>query len=747
MFKKTYLLIFASLFLTAKITIATSHDLNVQLLDIEKGLSHNTVYDLAQDHFGYMWIATQNGLNRYDGYTMTLIAENQQNELSKGFKGKCITAVFIDSRNNLWVGTRMGHINVKNSGQFNFSPLVDSALQKLLFSHEISRFYEDSEGNIWIATVGQGVLKYEFRTGNYSHYTNKKSNLSSNEAFDIIEINEQILVACGGGNLNLFSKKSELFVQTHEMRANSPNLSGYRKRLINANGYLWLGTEGTGLYRINKENFEFINYNLQPEKYGFYANVIRDILPVNDSTLLIASDGDGLYYLNTNTNEIRHIEKNDFGNRLLNSSSLTKIVFDKQQNIWIGSYNGGVNIIKNSAKVFQISSLIEDLNNLSEKSILSVAEFDDNKLLLGTDGAGLCLYDKNSGIIERIAECQNEKKHPPVIKDILQVADNEYLLACFSEGIYLYNAKTFCFEQLHSGINAWSINKGPKGNYWFGTLGNGIVKLDESYNWINQNIFPSAISVNIMDLAFDQSQNLLVGTGNEGLFKYNFKTKSLTNLSNKHATIGNEIRAISLLKNGHLLIGTEGSGVSIILNNDSVYSIDQEKGLLSNNAIGFYPHEKNSVWISSFRGVSKLTLSDYSIKNYSLNGVENSNQFNHNAILVNSSKLYMGGIYGLTIMNLKADLQPLDTFKTFISNINIQGLAYQSLYNITNATETTEEIQLSYNQNSFEFSFASAGLLESANRIYTYQLKGFNKRARQTAPGQNQVYYTNINPG
>ncbi|MFY0672033.1 MAG: hypothetical protein JXQ87_01430 [Bacteroidia bacterium] len=736
-----FLLISFLLFFGAK---AMAQDYNVELFDIKKGLSHNTVYDIVQDHFGYMWIGTQNGLNRYDGYNTTLIAEKQQNELSKEFKGKCITAVFLDSKNNLWAGARMGFVNIKYASNNSFKNLTSEYFNQKTQGHEISRFYEDSKGNVWIATVGSGLFKVEYKTDSIHHFSRENSNLSSNDVFDILESNNKIIVACGGGNLNLLQNGS--FVQTHEMRGNSPNLSGYRKRLVEANGYIWLGTQGTGLYRINPKSLEFLNFNLFEDLYDFKANVVKDIISLNDSTLYIATDGNGVYKLNSITSKFSKIEQDDFGNILFNSLAFNCFAKDFQNNLWIGSYNGGVNILKNTPKVFHLKS--PKTTKTVSTSILSIAPHDNEHLLLGTDGEGLMLYNTNNGDFNAVKTCENNIAAPTVVKSILKLDNGNYLIGCFSEGLFHYDRESYCFSKISSLLNIWSIKKGPKGHYWLGCLGSGIIELDENFIEVENSLNPISNSGNVMDFEFDNRGNLWLGTGNEGLYMYDFSNNRLSSVNDSYNEIGKEIRSLKSLNQEYTIVGTEGNGILLFKGTELIDYWDLEKGLLTNDAVGFTQLIEEKLWISSFKGISSLNLQTKEVKNFSLNGIESGNQLNQNAIyLSNDNTLYLGGIYGLTRMSIKDLYANNFSSKSYISELNVQGLSVQQALRTREPTEELSSIELSHNQNSIHLTFFAPNLLQSENRIINYQLIGADEKVRTTNPGENEVEYTNISPG
>lgn len=133
-------------------------------LTIQDGLSHNTIHCLLQDQYGYIWIGTQNGLNKYDGYNFEVYRSNEESEPSYEFVGKIISALYEDRAGNLWVGTRKHGINLRRNLQDTFSNLQSDSAFAAIERHEIANFFEDKAGNIWVSSIGGGLLKYNLNT-------------------------------------------------------------------------------------------------------------------------------------------------------------------------------------------------------------------------------------------------------------------------------------------------------------------------------------------------------------------------------------------------------------------------------------------------------------------------------------------------------------------------------------------------------------------------------------------------------
>ena len=273
-------------------------------LTIKEGLSHNTVHCMAQDSDGYIWIGTQNGLNKYNGYEFEVFRSGEQ--LNSNFRGKTITAIFNDSSGNLWVGTANGYINFRKNGTEVFENW-DSQFPEIKLS-QITAFYEDAKKNIWIATRFSGVLSFSPSANNLVTFSKEKGNFPDQvEVFDIAEDSKgKIWLASVGIGVHFLNDKGT-FVPSHDPQQNRGVMEGYRKKLFVDGDFIWIATEGTGLFKMNTETYDIIRYSPDNQQFKVSTNNIRGIVKTNDGYLFAPSDGGGLNAINLNTVSYTHL--------------------------------------------------------------------------------------------------------------------------------------------------------------------------------------------------------------------------------------------------------------------------------------------------------------------------------------------------------------------------------------------------------------------------------------------------------
>jgi ligand-binding sensor domain-containing protein len=202
-------------------------------LTINEGLSHNTVFCLLQDEYGYIWMGTQNGLNKYDGYSFKIYRSGSEAPYNEGFKGKIITALFEDSGGNLWVGTRKNGVNFKSNLSDRFKNLSSEEAFNLVAGYEITSFYEDKSGKIWISSIGGGLLRYDPKSKTSRHFTQENSGLPNNITFDVAEDKfGNIWIGTSGLGISYLPRGGDRFLFINSDTSGNPNLDGYRKMFL-----------------------------------------------------------------------------------------------------------------------------------------------------------------------------------------------------------------------------------------------------------------------------------------------------------------------------------------------------------------------------------------------------------------------------------------------------------------------------------------------------------------------------------
>ena len=746
-------------------------------LTIEDRLSHNSVYCLIQDRNGYIWVGTQDGLNKYDGYSFEVYRTNKAAKRHKGFIGKTIGSLLEDRAGNIWVGTRKHGINFLPAHKDRFINLSNDPAFEAIANFAISAIYEDRGGNIWVGTLGSGLLCFSPDSRSSRLYTIQNSGLSSDQVFDIIEDKlGNIWVAASGIGLNLLEKNGQ-FSQTPGLIHSQDNMAGYRKTLLLDGNDLWLGTEGSGLYKIDIERKDYVQFAHEKGSRKLSSNAIRDLSLTKDGLLLIATDGGGFNVYDKSTDSLYAYTSHPREVNSLNSNALQCILEDRAGNIWLGSFNGGINLYKTDKTWFEfLLPEFPQQDEIKRRSVLSLTEGKEGEVWVGTDGGGLFLLNPKDSRFRRLLLKNNpqlEKKlQELVVKTIFEDRKGILWIGTFNEGLMRYDPQNrsarwyrhdYWNPKSLGGNNVWSIAEGKDGRLWIGTIGGGLSiydpKSDDFQVFMpDENQKGSIADNHIMMVFIDKKEQIWIGTGDHGLDRWNEEKQQFDHFvfdpEDSLSISDDEIRTIFQDSRGELWVGTEGGGLNRWLGNGQFERLSKQSGLIGDNVMGISEDLEGNLWISAFEGISLFNPVNGSIRNFDFRGGDKSNQFNQLASLCTSEgRLYFGGIRGINtilpeqVRELETDREIIFTdFKIFNQSVDVGELPDGRLI-LDRSIEQVEEILLDYTDNSFSLFFATTDFIHPAENQFQYKMEGFDPNWQNTSLGQNSVTYTNLTPG
>ncbi len=746
----------------------TSTPLSFDHLTISDGLSHNTVYCILQDQNGYIWIGTQNGLNKYDGYSFEVYQSYEVNNNINGFLGKHISSLYEDKKGNIWVGTRNHGINYKAKSSDQFVNLQSDPLFVSIKDVEISSFFEDKDGNIWITTIGGGILRYDPNKNTSQIFDTENSNLSSNVTFDLVEDKYGTLwVATAGGGINYLTEDNQ-FALSHEMLPNHPNMGGYRKKFLLDDEYLWVGTEGTGLYQMNIKDRSYTHFAPGNGERSISSLVVKDIHKTKDGKLFIATDGKGLNVYDTVNKELSFYEYQVTKQAALNSNALLFLMGDRTGNIWIGTYNGGINIYKPDKTRFSFYTPSQsDNSKLQYHSILSILQRNNGDILVGTDGSGLNRLDKNNDYFTASPFIHNSKDPNSivgnVVKTIYEDSQNRIWVGVFGEGLDLFLPETNSFKHVIDWhANVWSIAERNDGNLLVATMGNGISLINpETFQVTSfqpKSNGPNNLDdQNIMIISVDNSGRTWIGSSENGLDILDNNNLHLFycryNPLDSFSISNDAIRTIFQDSDGEIWVGTERGGLNLWLGNGKFERITQKDGLIDNSVMGITEDNEGMLWITTFEGISRFNKKTKEFRNFDFRTPAYTNQFNQDAILTDTDgKLFFGGIYGLHAIRPERVVQSYQQPEIIFTDLKIYnksipaGKLEDGRIILEQPIENSSHIWLNYLDQSFSIDFTVIDYTNPFENEFAYKMEGFNEDWQYTTSGQNSATYTNLDP-
>jgi ligand-binding sensor domain-containing protein len=406
--KTIFLLLFSSGSL-----IAQNNDIKFEHLSIDHGLSNNIVYRIIQDSRGFMWFATEDGLNKYDGYNFTVYRYDPEDSLS--ISDNLIWTLqesHYGDKHVLWIGTKYGGLNRLDLETEQFRHFKnDPDDPQSLSNNWVVSICEDSFGDLWIGTNG-GTNIFNRETEKFVRYQNDPKdpnslshNINSTICESLIDGTSILWIGTKAG-LNKFDRKTGKFIRYQHDRYNLNSLSYNLIEYLYADssGTLWITTNNGGLNKFNIRTEQFTRFEYDPNnKNGISSNMTGTILEdtLQGKKVLWVDSFNGLNRLDLETEQFTHFKHSPGNSNSLSDNRLWTTYKDKTGMIWIGTFGGGLNKFDpGRLKFFHLRQETGNLNSLSHNVITSITEseyYGPNVFWIGTRDRGLNKYDRNIG--------------------------------------------------------------------------------------------------------------------------------------------------------------------------------------------------------------------------------------------------------------------------------------------------------------------------------------------------------------
>jgi len=752
----------------------------------ENGLSQSDINTIYQDKKGFMWFATHDGLNKYDGYGFTVYKPDPNKPGS--ISSNLIYNIEGDADGNLWIGTTGSGLNYFDRATEKFIHYeYDKDNLNSLNDNHIRSVYRDRQDRLWIGTprginlvdlqtISQGIEFQRFKPQLEPITTG--GNISSvNTIFE--DSRSQLWIGGYGGIYRLSrNQDGEMYFRFVNQIIGLPDVS---VRCINEdnNGRLIIGTE-KGLY-LQSNN----NDSLKVNKIG--DGHFNDLLIDNNNAIWAGTDDGLLYFESLPEDEFPKLT-NRFTYNPQNPNSLSKnivssIFKDKTGVIWVGTNGGGINKFDPERKQFLHVRKTLDPKSLSYDKIRAFYEDSNENLWIGTEGGGLNLLNEKNNEKEFI-----HLNTIPKIFAITEVRNGDKKKLLFggedTPGLFEINItesekisrnEIVAFEEINHSV--FSLLTDDKNNIWIGTYSRGIHRWipqsDGKNPYVKQSFTadpndPKSISNDIIRSIYqDGKGNIWFATG-DGLSKLsqNETTKKYpkfdvfkNEIGNTSSLSHNYVLAIYESKAGDLWIGTFGGGLNKYIpasgENPPCFKSFSEKDGLPNNVIkGILEDEEGNLWLSTNKGLSKFDPKSITFKNYDVHDGLQSNEFQELACLKRKSgEMFFGGINGynaFTPKHLKENTFEAETVLTNFSIFN-RPVPIKELMNgriiLEKTINNTKEIKLKHWENSISFEFAALHYSAPYKNQFAYKLEGFDEDWTYTSTNKRFVSYTNLGPG
>ncbi|MCX6216056.1 two-component regulator propeller domain-containing protein [Spirosoma sp.] len=738
-------------------------------LTTRQGLSQDNVTCILQDRRGFMWFGTQDGLNKFDGYTYTLYRNSPQkpNSLSHNF----IHTLFEDKQGRLWVGTDDGGLSLFDAYTETFTNYKHIPERSTSLAHnKVMAIAQDSAGYLWVGTAGGGLDRFDPQQRIFTHYTHQAANPASlidNRVSSIfIDQSGVIWIGTDGSGLDRLDQRHNFFTHFQHDPARPTSLSHNRVTtcLEDSRGRFWVGTEGGGLNLLDRTlgTFKHIQQTTQPPRQLSHNDVMV-LAEDNDHTLWIGTQNGGITLLHPNGTFSYYTYQAD-NNDCLNNGSIYSMYRDPVGTMWVGTYSGGVNKLDALPSKFGLyQRRPQNTSKLTHNNILTVRVDQEGDLWLGTDGGGINILRKGQSVFKAYQYTGRDASSNPqnFVLTVYEDRRKRIWTGNFKGGLTLFNRAKGRFEPKgnFSPLSISAIMEARNGIFWMGTFEGGVIRYDpETDTSTRFDANPGQVGQlnyhTVTALWEDRSGNIWLGTDGGGINVFHPATKQFTqymrDTKNAGSLPNNQVNVLFESKSGQLWIGTNSGLSRFDARTQTFTTFRQEDGLVNEVIKGILEDKQGTLWFSTNKGISSFKPATHAIRNYTASDGLQENSFNRMACFAGKDgELFFGGVSGLNSFNpdsLRDNpfIPPVYITEFQLFNRSVRVDDPQSV--LHRVISETHDITLNYDQSVLSFEFAALNYTLSGINEYAYKLEGFDTDWIP-AGTKRTVSYTNLNPG
>lgn len=721
----------------------------------EKGLSSSLINQLFQDSKGYVWAATEYGLNRFDGLRFANYWHVTGDSVS--IRNNYVRTLYEDNELTLFIGCidglmkydrdtdtyrtipmiragkqvfphvtqiqelRNGEVWLTTTGQGMFrldqqrkqAVSVDDFLRQANYNFQ-SCFYEDSHYNIWIGTYGNGLICYSPATNEVRVF--KYPALNDNNVSAIIEDNQgNLFIGTQKQGLSRYDRKTNTIIAVPYAGGNE--ISVYCMSIVE--GQLLVGTDGQGVKIYNSVNKQLVDYTLNSAPIDFSEGKVHAILEDKDKNLWLGLFQKGILLMPKQETPFEYYGSKSIYYNPIGQGCVMSVFQDSNDHLWVGADNEGIYELDANGvrlKHFQPGKSKHSIAN----TIMSVFEDSDGNLWVGSYTRGLAKMNPLTGECNYFLSIENEK-----IISITEDKNKRLYIGTLGSGFYQYNLRTGALKHYESSKDE-----------------TGDLKRNElSNDWINY--------------IFCDSEGVIWLGHYKGISCFNPSSGSFVNY-NKVNTLITDCVGYAIQEDyaGNIWAGTTDGLYCFNKRTKEVRKFTTKDGLPNNVICGLCEDSQHNIWISTYMGISKYDVKENRFINYYSGDGLQGNEFTHGAFYKDrKGKIYFGGVNGVTCFfpedfnDVSKEMNVWVTdFYVFNKPVHKNTLSSGETIIDTSVQEATL-FRLSHQDNTFSIVFSTLQYNNSEEIAYQYKMDELSSQWSVTEPGVNRVTYNNLPPG
>ncbi|MCW3094313.1 MAG: Signal transduction histidine kinase [Ferruginibacter sp.] len=707
---------------------------------VENGLSNNAVMCSLQDHHGFMWFGTRDGLNRFDGLSFKVFRNNPEDTNSIG--SNAITGLYEDENNNIWVATE--------KGIYKYDETTEKFTQLKIAGNYSIRNLKVIGNDIWYISL-YTLYRYNEKTGISTSFKIEKEVT----AYCLMK-DKTLWISTSSGTVARYNQNKNTFTEYNLFDKSRNPVSKWIESIFDTNtGLLLIGTSNEGLKSFDIKNLSYkdlLTFNTDKTEI-----IVRDIIAVTTNEYWIATQS-GIYILDINTGRYKNLTRQQNDPYSLSDNIVHTLCKDRESGIWAGTYFGGINYYPKQYVTFKKYFPQSGTNSISGYAVREICNDNDGNIWIGTEDAGLNKFDPVTGLFKNFSTEVNKKSVSYSNIHGLLVKDNKVWVGTYLHGLDVLDAQSG--KKLRH-YNTGNSSIGSNFIYClFKTRSNDVIAATDKglYEYLpgedDFKLITTVKKVFYRTLCEDEDGTIWAGTYGDGIIYFNRKTgrngQHMFEAGNPDSLPGNMVNRIFKDIDGTLWFATEGGLCKYEKKTGRFESYTTRNGFPSNVIYSILQDERKNLWVSTSKGLVCFSPLSKEIKVYTKAYGLLTDQFNYSSGYKDANgQMYFGSVKGLITFypdSIENNNFSPPVFLTGFQVYNNELAINEKGSPLKNSISFTKNITLPYSKSSFSIDFAALSFTAPSTIRYVYKMEGLDKDWTHLETNR-KAYFTELDPG
>lgn len=738
----------------------------VTRLTVEHGLSQNTVQAILQDHVGFLWFGTAEGLNRFDGYSF--VVYRHQPGAPDSLPHDTISALYEDRRRRLWVGTRDG-LSLFDREHETFQRMAG-------IDQRVSAIAEGLDGTLWVGTEGAGLFEVDPASGVTARHRRDRArpdSLASDAVSALLfDRHGALWVGTRNAGLDLLVRPPAdargrvdadacVFVHHRHDRRNPRSLSDDEVYAVeeDTDGSLWVATYGGGLNVQRPGTTGFRHLRFDPRRRGSLGTDLLTSVVIGPSgRLFVATDGAGVQMYDRATDRFTTLAGHDPADvNSLSQNVVRSLYEDAHGQLWVGTTLGGVNLVEKARKAVEYyTHRVAEPTSLASPVVSGFLEDARGRLWVSTQGGWLHRFDRTTASFVRYRFPQREAPGAAILA-MHEDARGDLWVGTFRGGLGRFDPSRGAYVAVYrhrpgdptslSHDEVWGIAKSAEGGLWLAT-GDALDHFMPSLGRVTKryaNIGPEGRTGGRAVLS-DRAGNVWLGTIG-GLHVLRRGASSLASYhhdpADPHSLSDDDVRTLWEDRDGRTLwIGTAGGGLNRFDPATGVFTAFRQ--FPSNVVQSVEEDTDGRMWVSTNRGLSRFDPRTGRVDNIDLtdNGLLSKHFRRGSSLRTRAGQLLFGTSDGFHLFDPRALTRETHAPPVVVTSLRI----FNQPVRLSPSPAAAGRVDLSYRDKVFSFDFAALDHTLPRRNQYAYRMEGLSDQWIQLGT-KRDVTFTNLDPG